>query len=169
MAAGAEQGAELLLVETAIRWPAGYAPADCPVHVVNRIDIAAPPAAIWIHLVRAKDWPSWYANSSNVKIEGGGRDLIDGARFRWRTFGVGLETHVLQWVAEERIAWLATSFGVQAYHAWLIVPTASGCTVITEETQHGFVARAGKFLFPNRMHDWHQKWLEGLKARSETL
>jgi hypothetical protein len=135
-------------------------PAECPVHVANRIDIAA-------QLVRAADWPDWYANASGVKIEGGGRDLAEGACFRWRTFGVGLDTRVLEWVANERIAWLATSFGVRAYHAWLIVPTAGGCTVITEETQHGFVARAGKLICPNRMYDWHQKWLEGLKTRSE--
>jgi Polyketide cyclase / dehydrase and lipid transport len=137
------------------------------VHVVNRIDIAAPPAIIWAQLVRAGDWPGWYANASRVKIAGGGRDLNEGAQFRWRTFGVGLETKVLEWVANERIAWLATSFGVRAYHAWLIVPTEDGCTVVTEETQHGALARAGKLLFPDRMYDWHQKWLEGLKERSE--
>ncbi len=150
-----------------IIWPAGYAPADSPVHVVNHIDIAAPPSAVWNHLVRAADWPSWYANASKVAIAGGGRDLSPGARFRWRTFGVGLDTVVQEWVENERIAWLATSFGVRAYHAWLIVPTAAGCRVITEETQHGFIARSGMALFPNRMHDWHQKWLEGLKALGE--
>ena len=150
-----------------IVWPAGYAPADCPIHVVNRIDIAAPPATVWAQLIRAGDWPGWYANASDVAIDGGGADLSAGAHFRWRTFGVGLATVVREWVPDARIAWLATAFGVRAYHAWLVVPTASGCTVVTEETQHGVLARAGKLLFPNRMHDWHQKWLEGLKARSE--
>jgi hypothetical protein len=137
------------------------------VHVVNSIDIAASPSVVWTHLVRAPDWPTWYANASNVVIDGGGTDLAPRTRFRWRTFGVGLKTTVFEWVENERIAWLALSTGVRAYHAWLIVPTETGCRVITEETQHGFVARAGRMLFPNRMHDWHQKWLEGLKARSE--
>jgi uncharacterized protein YndB with AHSA1/START domain len=137
------------------------------VHVVNRIDIAASPSAVWAALIRAGDWPGWYANASGIKIEGGGCDLHEDARFRWRTFGVGLETRVQEWVPDERIAWLATSIGVRAYHAWLIVPTTSGCRVVTEETQHGLLARAGKLLFPNRMYDWHQKWLEGLKVRGE--
>lgn len=150
-----------------IIWPAGYSPAESPVHVVNSIDIAAPPSAVWTHLVRAAEWPVWYANASKVAITGDDRDLSAGARFRWRTFGVGLETDVLEWVENERIAWLATSFGIKAYHAWLIAPIDGGCRVITEETQHGFVARAGSILFPRRMYDWHQKWLEGLKARSE--
>ena len=63
-----------------------------------------------------------------------------------------------------RIAWLATGVGVQAYHAWLITPTATGCTILTEETQHGLIARAGRLVFPNRMERWHQKWLEALAA-----
>lgn len=155
------------MMDDGIRWPAGYAPADCPVYVVNHIDIAASPSVVWAHLVRAADWPDWYANSSNVHLSDGGRDLSANATFRWRTFGVGLDTVVQEWVENERIAWLATSFGVRAYHAWLIVPSGGGCRVITEETQHGFVARTGAVLFPSRMHDWHQKWLEGLKARSE--
>ncbi len=150
-----------------IRWPAGFAPADCPVHVVNWIDIAADASVVWAHLVRATQWPVWYANASDVAIVGGGQNLAEGARFRWRTFGVGLDTRVLEWVPDTRIAWLATSFGIRAYHAWLVVPTETGCTVVTEETQRGFVAGMGKLLFPNRMHDWHQKWLVGLKALAE--
>ncbi len=155
------------MVAAAIRWPVGYAPGESPVHVENHIDIAAPKSVIWSHLIRAADWPDWYANASAVEVASGGRDLSDGERFRWRTFGVGLDTQVREWVADERIAWLATATGIRAYHAWLIVPTAGGCTVITEETQHGLVARAGKLLFPSRMYNWHQKWLEGLKTRSE--
>ena len=73
-----------------IQWPSGYAPADCKIHVVNRIAIAAPPSVVWAHLVRATQWPVWYANASNVAIVGGSRDLAEGAQFRWRTFGVGL-------------------------------------------------------------------------------
>jgi Polyketide cyclase / dehydrase and lipid transport len=151
----------------AIIWPPGFAPGECPIHVVNRIDVAASPAKVWPHLVRAGDWPNFYANASNVAIDGGGDDLHQNARFRWRTFGVGLDTQVREWVPNARIAWLATAFGIRAYHAWLIVPTDGGCTVVTEETQHGLLARAGKLIFPNRMHRWHQIWLEGLKARSE--
>ena len=57
-----------------IRWPAGFAPQNCPVHVVNRIDTATAPHIIWQRLIRAIDWPLTYANASNVKIEGGGAE-----------------------------------------------------------------------------------------------
>ena len=52
--------------------------------------------------------------------------------------------------------------GIVAYHAWLITPTPGGCRVLTEETQKGLVARAGRLIFPGRMEQWHQRWLEGL-------
>ena len=150
------------MTEAAIRWPPQYAPDRSPVHVVNRIDLAAPPAAVWARLVRAVDWPAWYANSAKVKIEDGSADLFTGARFTWRTFGVDLMSEVKEFVPGERIAWLAKASGIVAYHAWLIVPTETGCHVVTEETQSGLVARIGRLIFPGRMEHWHQRWLEGL-------
>ena len=58
--------------------------------------------------------------------------------------------------------------GVDAYHAWLLVPEATGTRVITEETQHGFLARLQKLFMPWHMKRGHQLWLEKLseKARS---
>ncbi len=148
-----------------IRWLNGFEPANSPVHVINRIETATDPQLVWHRLIRAADWPLFYANASKVKIEGGGADLFAGAHFTWRTFGVALKTHVMEFEPETRIAWLAQSTGVRAYHAWLITPRdGGGCTILTEETQHGLVARIGRRLFPGRMERWHQKWLEALAA-----
>ncbi len=150
--------------EPTIVWPAALDPARSPVHVVNRIDLPVAPDIVWARLIRAADWPDWYANSAKVKIEGGGADLFAGARFTWRTFGVDLVSEVKEFVPGERIAWLARASGVTAYHAWLFVPTQGGCHVVTEETQHGLVARIDRLIFPGRMEHWHQRWLEGLGA-----
>ena len=148
--------------EPAIDWPAQFDPARSPIHVVNRITLDAPAEAVWARLIRAADWPSWYANASKVRIEGGESELFADACFTWRTFGVDLVSQVLEFVPGERIAWDAEGLGVLAYHAWLITPTATGCQVTTEETQHGFAARIGRLIFPGRMERWHQRWLEGL-------
>ena len=153
----------------AIRWPAEFDPVRAPIHAVNRLDMRASPEAVWKALIRASEWPQFYANASNVKIEGGARDLFDGATFRWRTFGVGLVSHVEEFVPNERIAWNAKAPGIWVYHAWLITPAATGCHVVTEETQYGFLSRASRMLFPRRMEHWHQRWLEGLAARAEAL
>lgn len=146
---------------TAIDWPAGYSPAVMPIHVVNTLVATVPAAAVWARLIAAHDWPTFYANAANVVVAGGG-DLRPGVAFRWRTFGVNLRSTVVESVADQRITWIAHRFGLVACHAWLLTPTATGCTIVTEETQRGPVARLGRLLFPGRMEEQHQRWLEGL-------
>ena len=150
-----------------IAWPARFAPANSPIHVRNELAIAAAPERVWSWLIRAQNWPRWYANASNVRfLDGAPPDLSAGTRFRWRTFGVGIESTVREWAPPARLAWDAHGIGVEAYHAWLITPTADGCHVLTEETQHGVIARLGALLMPRRMWRYHQIWLESLRERA---
>ena len=53
-------------------------------------DTSAAPDIVWSRLIHASGWPAIYANASKVKVEGGG-DLVAGARFTWKTFGIALE------------------------------------------------------------------------------
>ena len=151
---------------TEIHWPDAFAPTRSRVHVSNRLDMAAPPEAVWSTLVAATCWPLWYANAADVRIDGGSDRLQAGSAFSWRSFGFTLKTVVQEYEPCERLAWLATAPGIRAYHAWLITPLAEGCRVVTEETQHGALARVGHLLFRGRMERWHQIWLEGLAAQA---
>jgi uncharacterized protein YndB with AHSA1/START domain len=152
-----------------VRWPERYHPERAPVHVRNELTSSAPPEALWAWLVRAALWPTWYPNSSGVEfIEGEGPDLAPGTVFRWRTFGVGITSRVEELVPCERIAWSARGVGVDAYHAWLLEPGPGGCRILTEETQHGWLARAGNTLLPRRMGKYHHIWLEGLSRQAAT-
>jgi hypothetical protein len=136
-----------------IRWPAHYAPENAPVHVRNELDMDAAPEVVWAY----------------VRIRSGtAPDLSPDAAFRWTTFGVRLESRVLEFVPNERIAWDARGVGVDAYHAWLIHKTPTGSHVLTEETQHGWLARLGALVMPRRMHYYHQIWLEQLRERART-
>ncbi|HVR40937.1 MAG TPA: SRPBCC domain-containing protein [Thermoanaerobaculia bacterium] len=147
-----------------IVWPDEFDPAQAPVHVRNEIDISAPCDRVWAWLIRAQLWPTWYSNSADVQfLSGTPPDLDAGTQFRWSTFGVTLDSTVLEFVPPSRIAWDARRAGIQAYHAWLLEPASGRCHVITEETQHGILARAGKLLTPNRMSRGHDEWLEGLR------
>ena len=150
-----------------VRWPPDYAPATAPVYVRNELEMDAPADVVWAWLIRAQLWPTWYPNSASVKfLEGPSPDLTAHTRFRWRTFGVNLESKVREFVPRERIAWDARARGVDAYHAWVISTTSRGSHVITEETQHGWLARLGNFLMPWRMGKYHQLWLERLRENS---
>jgi len=97
---------------------------------------------------------------------GGGPDLQQGSRFRWTTFGVSLDSRVEEFVPYERLAWSARATGIDAYHAWLIEKRPSGCHVLTEETQNGWLARLSNALRPQNMSRQHQDWLEGLSRKA---
>jgi uncharacterized protein YndB with AHSA1/START domain len=151
-----------------IVWPQEFDPEPAPVHVRNEIEIAAPSERVWAWLIRAPIWPTWYRNSKGVRILSGlPPDLRLATRFHWWTFGVPITSEVREFVPCERLAWDAHGLGVRAYHAWLISPTARGCHVLTEETQHGWGAQLQAFLMPNRMSKHHQIWLEALRERAE--
>ncbi|WP_020484194.1 SRPBCC domain-containing protein [Methylomonas sp. MK1] len=156
-----------MIDQSGIQWPEHYHPQNCPVHVRNALDMAAQPERVWAWLVRAPLWPSWYVNSANLRIlENAGTELKPGTRFRWKTFGVTITSTVLEYVPNERLAWDAKGIGVDAYHAWLLRPSAKGCDVLTEETQHGWLARLGQLFLPKRMSKYHQIWLESLQEKA---
>jgi uncharacterized protein YndB with AHSA1/START domain len=156
-----------MIEQLEINWPSHYSPSVCPVHVRNDLTIAAAPEQVWAWLIRATLWPNWYINSAKVHIlNNTDLDLKLGTQFRWTTFGVTLNSTVLEYVQNERIAWDARSFGVDAYHAWAIQPLNEGCRVLTEESQHGLLAWLSHFAMPNRMHTYHQIWLEGLAEKA---
>ena len=148
-----------------IRWPDKYHPDNAAIHVMNELEMSAAPEAVWACLIRATEWPNWYPNAANViLLDGGGADLAPGCRFRWKTFGVTITCTVEEFDPYERLAWSSESVGMSVYHAWLITPQGDGCHVRTEETQNGFLTRLAAFLFPGRMHAFHQIWLEELET-----
>ncbi len=151
-----------------VQWPDHYAPRNCPIHVRNELDMAASPENVWAWLTRVTLWPTWYINSANIKIlEGSGPDLKAATRFRWKTFGVTITSTVREYVPYERIAWDGHALGIDVYHAWVLVKSTRGCHVLTEETQHGWIARLGKLVMPNRMYKFHQLWLEALEKKAQ--
>jgi len=151
-----------------IIYPEKFAPENSPVFVRNEIHINASAEKIWFWLTNATTWHEWYFNASNVElINQQEKHLLSTTTFKWKTFGANLKTDVAEFVANERIAWIARGTGILAYHAWLIIPRENGCTVLTEETQHGLLCRLQKLFMPKRMYNYHQIWLEGLKKKCE--
>jgi hypothetical protein len=152
-----------------IHWPDHYEPRNCPVHVRNELAMSVAQDRLWAWLIRATQWPDWYFNASNVKIlQGSGPDLAKGTKFRWKTFGITITSTILEYVPCERIAWDAHGFAFDGYHAWVLQPTPTACHVLTEETQRGWLARLGALFMPNRMHRFHQLWLEALENQARS-
>ena len=146
-----------------IIWPDEFHPDHVPIHVKNVLEMDVSPGAVWAWLIRAKGWPAWYPNAKRVRHEGS--VLQGGTRFHWWTFGIPLTSKVVEYVPNERIAWNGKTIGVWIYHAWLIEKTETGCRVTTEESQHGWLCKLSKLIFPNNMYKFHQIWLENIQEK----
>jgi len=147
-----------------IRWPDEYKPENTKVHVRNELLMPGTQVeVVWAWLCRPGLWPTWYSNSAHVVVKNQADHCLRlGSEFRWKTFGVTIDSKVLEFVEHERLAWNAYCHGVRAYHAWAFQRTDKGLYVLTEETQNGWLASVSSCLLPNRMYRWHQRWLESL-------
>jgi uncharacterized protein YndB with AHSA1/START domain len=162
-----------VMIETeqpTVRWPEGFEPACAQVFAHNEIIIPAPVETVWAWLIRAEDWPDWYANARNIHfLSHAAPDLRNRSRFRWKTFGLGITSKVLEFEPYRRLGWDAQGIGVKAWHAWVLTPLGANRThVLTEETQTGWLARLARSLFPSRLQTQHQIWLEGLSLKAQS-
>ncbi len=150
-----------------IYWPDEYKPEEAGWFLHNRIDIAAPPEVVWDILVSADRWSEWYEGATEVQLPGGATQLDEGMQFSWKTMGQRFTTTIVEFEPPYRMGWESKKSTIRAYHAWLIVPTKSGCTVITDEAQHGFLTVMQRVFQPNKLHRLHEVWLAELKTRAE--
>lgn len=150
-----------------IRWPAEYQPEDASFFVHNEIEIAAPPEAVWDVIVQAETWPDWYEGAQDVDVLGDSPDLSEEAVFTWTTMGLDFTSTIREWVPNERLSWESEKTVIRGYHAWLIVPTATGCVLITDESQNGFLTFFEKIFQPNKLRELHDVWLAKIKERAE--
>ena len=82
-------------------------------------------------LVNAKEWPSWYSNSSDVQITDPDQDRLGlKSKFTWRTFGFPVSRRINEFVPNTRLGWFGDGIGIRAYHAWLILLSSAGSTVV---------------------------------------
>jgi hypothetical protein len=150
-----------------MHWPKGLAPRDVDVFVHNEVWIDAPVSAIWENLIDAKQWPTWYSNSSDMRLSGGAKKLGKGVRMLWSTFGFQIDSAVDTFSPYKEIGWSQYAPGFAVHHGWVLIPERGGTLVITEEAQKGAAAIKFRLEQPHAMQDGHDWWLSALKARSE--
>ncbi len=150
-----------------IIFPDNYHPSKSAIHVYNELFIPASKEEIWFWLTNVKTWPEWYANASNIEIlHEVDTNLNHHTKFNWRTFNTNIQSQVKEYIPYKKLAWVARGKGLVAYHSWLLIPEAEGCTVITEETQRGWLPKWFGFFIKKSLLKQHQIWLEGLKCKA---
>jgi uncharacterized protein YndB with AHSA1/START domain len=154
--------------EKDIHWPQGFAPSQADLFSHNKLLINASCERIWSHIIDAAKWPEWYPNSKEVKINAD-TVLEDGTVFRWRTFGLQLESKVNEFVPYTRIGWYGYAPGTEPsfYHTWYLKLQGDACLVVTDEVGRGKDAAHLRETDESLMHRGHDLWLATLKWISE--
>lgn len=149
-----------------ITWPDRFRPEAAELASRAELEIAAPPEVLWGLLVRAAEWSQWYPGAADVTFDlWPGPDLQPGSMFSWSTFDVRLKSVVNEFEPPSRIGWHAYADGVEAYHGWVLAPTATGTHVVTEESLLGLVPRFAVGL-DDAITQQHGVWLERLAERA---
>lgn len=150
-------------------WPEGFSPETSSFYVKNQIEILASPEQVWNELIQAESWPSWYYGASDVKIIGDNptSTLRPNSKFSWKTMGLDFISEILDYQPYAQLSWLSSKKSIQGYHVWLIIPTETGCRVITAESQNGWLTTMEKLFQPKKLYRQHEDWLQLLKNRVE--
>jgi uncharacterized protein YndB with AHSA1/START domain len=149
--------------DLAIRWPEEHRPEVSDLHAVNELQMEAPRDRVWAWLTRPDLWPSYYGNAHLVRRRAGAWPQVAlYSGFRWLTFGVLVNSTIVEFEPPERIAWDAKELGASGHHEWVLVERDGGTFVRTEETQKGWGMKLAAPAMRRLMPRYHQRWLEGL-------
>jgi hypothetical protein len=150
-------------------WPAEFNPTKANWYVYNEIEINAKPEKVWEILIDAKKWHTFYSGAESPVefLDTTQATLKNGMIFKLHTMGLHLLPEMKEFVPNERMAWEVRRGNLKAYHAWVIVPTAKGCKLITPEAQNGFLTYMQKVFLPNKLLNLHDNWLRLIKERAE--
>lgn len=157
-----------------IHWPEGYTPGFTENFVSNEVIVTGLTATdVWPLLSEASRWPTYYANSANVRFyDREEPELANGVRFYFETFGFPVEAQCNEFVPPTadgpgRVAWHGWAgegeTRLDVHHAWLIEDLPGDrVRILTQETQKGKPAEDLAKAKPNPMINGHQDWLDGL-------
>jgi uncharacterized protein YndB with AHSA1/START domain len=151
-----------------IRWPARYRPETATFFVSNRIDIQAPPQRVWDVLIDVDTWPEWYAGARNLSLTSTtpGK-LAPNAVLSWNIMDLDFVSTVHEFEPPYRLSWESRKSTIQGYHTWLLIPTATGTHLVTDESQFGVLAWLQGIFVPTKLSRLHDQTLAKIKERAE--
>lgn len=113
-------------------------PPDAPMLGESETEIDASPEAVWEVLTGIERWPTWNPDVKSVSVDG---RVAEGSEFRWKA-GPGTIKSTIQRVEPPKlIAWTGTTFGIEAFHVYVLEPRGEKTLVKTTESYDGPVAR----------------------------
>ena len=152
-----------------INWPEGFRPAESDFFIHTEIDIKSSPQLVWDIFINAAKWPEWHKKTEGIQLLNSPNGKLNSSSiFIWYPAGKFTST-IKEFKAPYNIAWLGETDNknMTVYNAWMIIPTAKGCKVVSNESQNGPKTRMEKIFAPNMVRKNIQNWLVRLKEQAE--
>jgi hypothetical protein len=151
-----------------IQWPEAFNPTKSKFYVHNEIEINAKPEVVWNILTDVLKWESFYKGAKNVVLQDSTHKVLQPTSIiNWETMGLKFTSPIKAFEPNKYLAWDSKKKNIQGYHAWVIVPTANGCRLVTAESQNGFLTFMQKVFQPKKLLKLHDTWLKVIKTRAE--
>ena len=123
-----------------------------PVFASAEIMINAPIEKVWKIQTNLSEWKSWNSDIQSMQVIG---EVGSGTKFIWKAGGITIESEIIEYQPNSKIAWKGKTFGINAHHVWQFTKTEDGTRVYTEEKFTGFLA----WLMPGTMRNQIEKAL----------
>ena len=138
-----------------------------PIEVHNEILIPASPERVWDVLADVGNWPSWYmacrwvrinATSTSAQLES----------FSWKAHPLVLHSRVVHSLRPHCFKITADSTGLHAERKFMLCPGPNGfgTTVVSHETQYGFLPWLGRAILQRWLRVANQDMFNDLRAAS---
>jgi uncharacterized protein YndB with AHSA1/START domain len=142
---------------------AAHAPG-APVVGESETEIDASPEVVWEVLTGIERWPTWNPDVKSVSMQG---SVAEGSTFRWKA-GPGTIKSTIQHVEPpELISWTGTTFGIKAFHVYVLEPRGEKTFVRTAESYDGLVARLFRGSLQKTLDRALADGIQNLKAEAE--
>ena len=156
--------------DTNIHWPRNFDPGTAPVFSHNELLIHADCHRVWTKLTDVIHWPDWFLLTKDVTVDDPSKPIQRGTLLHLKIFGSPISSRIDEFVPDSRFSWIPMGLDESTpfhYHTWRLVPEATGCLVITEETGIGPNDHKAPDKVSGLMHRAHDLWLASLRWIAE--
>ena len=135
-----------------------------PVMASTELIVNSSVQRVWEIITDLNNWSAWNSDIESMHVQG---EIGPGTVFVWKAGGMTIESTIMEFEPETRIAWKGKTFGITAYHVWTFLDKGNQTLIYTNEKFTGLLA----WLLPGTMRKVIKKALihgtEALKKAAE--
>ncbi|MEV5385360.1 hypothetical protein [Streptomyces sp. NPDC052721] len=145
-----------------LHWPIGFSPDFSDLWAAGEIGIDADPATVFAHLAGIRAWARDFTGPAD-----GPTALRAESEFVYRLDGLAVHARVGEYSPGSRLAWFGQGIDFGLYQEWLLLDHGDRTLVLLGLAARGSAAIARRESDPAGARRCVDRWLSGLKTRTE--